>query len=290
VPDRRGFHNLTPEERHAFWDELYDQPGFAILSGNFMEIFLDENANAEISAYIADRIRGRVDDPKTAEMLIPKDHGFGMQRLPLETRYFEAYNRDNVDLVDITANPIERITPTGLKTTAAEYDLDLIVYATGFNAITGAYDHIDITGVDGQQLSDKWADSPSTFYGVLSHGFPNLLMVAGPQSVSGSTNFPRAIEGGVDWVTGLLEHARAEGRTRIEAKAEAEEQWVEEVVQAHERMLFKRSKGWFTGYNSNVAGHQEGKIRYQAYFGGAPRYTKLVTAEAEAGYPGVDFD
>jgi hypothetical protein len=125
---------------------------------------------------------------------------------------------------------------------------------------------------------------------VLSSGFPNLLMVAGPQSVSGSTNFPRAIETGVDWVTELLQHARERGATRIEARAEAEEAWVEEVVRAHERMLFRRSKGWFTGYNSNVAGHQEGQIRYQAYFGGSPRYTEVIDEATAEGYPAVSFD
>jgi cation diffusion facilitator CzcD-associated flavoprotein CzcO len=289
VPDRRGFWNLTAEERRAFWDDLYERPGFAILAGNFMEVFLDEAANRELSDYIADRIRRRVHDPEVAEKLIPRDHGFGMQRLPLETRYFEAYNRDNVHLVDLSETPIERFTTTGIQTTAGHHELDLIVYATGFDAITGAYDRIDIQGVGGQTLRHKWHDSPRTFFGVLTHGFPNLLMVAGPQSVSGSTNFPRAIEGGVNWVTGLLQHAIDNGHTRIEARPGAEQDWVDEVVKAHERMLFRRSKGWFTGYNSNVEGHQEGKVRYQAYFGGAPKYTAMVEQVAAEGYRGVDL-
>lgn len=287
VPDRRGFWNVSPEDRRAFWDELYEQPGFALLASNFMEIFFDEEANLEISEYIADRIRGRVNDPEVAEKLVPKDHGFGMQRLPLETKYFEAYNRDNVHLVDVTATPIERVTSEGIQTTASQHDLDIIVYATGFNAITGGYDQIDIRGVDGQTLGEKWQDGPSTYFGVLSEGFPNLLMVAGPQSVSGSTNFPRAIEKGVDWVTDLLQHALENGHTRLEAEAEAEEAWVGEVVRAHERMLFRRSKGWFTGYNSNVAGHQEGKVRYQAYFGGSPQYVTAVDQAAADGYVGI---
>ena len=281
---RWGFWDKTPEERKALWDELYTQPGFAILAGNFAEIFFDEAANEELSNYIADRIRGRVHDPVTAEKLIPRDHGFGLQRLPLETNYFEAYNRENVHLVDLAETPIERFTETGIQTTAGHHEFDVIVYATGFDAITGAYDRIDITGVDGVKLADKWKESPSTLLGVLSHGFPNLLMVAGPQSVSGSTNFPRAIEVGVDWVTGLLEHARTNGVRRIEAKPDAESEWVAEVQRAHERMLFRRSKGWFTGYNSNVAGHQEGKIRYQAYFGGSPRYVAAIQHETETGY------
>jgi len=283
-----GFWEATADERRAIWDELYTRSGFAILAANFGEIFLDEAANREISDYIADRIRGRVDDPEIAEKLIPRDHGFGLQRLPLETNYFEVYNRSNVELVDLSEAPIERFTPSGIQTTAAHHDLDLIVYATGFDAITGAYDRIDIRGVDGVSLADKWRDGPSTYVGLLTHGFPNLLMIAGPQSVSGSTNFPRAIETAVDWVTELLVNSRSHGFTRLEAELDAERGWQEEVMKAHERLLLRNSKGWFTGYNSNVAGHGEGKIRYQAYFGGVPRYTRKVDEVAAQDYVGID--
>jgi cation diffusion facilitator CzcD-associated flavoprotein CzcO len=287
VPDRRGFWNLTPEARRAFWDELYEKPGFAFLAGNFPEIFFDEAANREVSDYVAERIRGRVHDPEVADKLIPRDHGFGTQRLPLETHYFEAYNRDNVHLVSLADAPIERFTPSGIQTRARHYDLDLIVYATGFDAITGAFDHMDIRGFEGRTLREKWRDGPSTYLGLMTHGFPNLLMVAGPQSVSGSTNFPRAIEVGVEWVTGLLEHARDRGITRIEAEAAAEEAWGEEVRASYERLLLRGSKGWFTGYNSNVVGHEAGRVRYQAYFGGGPKYRDLVSREAAEGYPRV---
>ncbi len=289
IPDRRGFWNLTREQRVAYWDELYRRPGFAILQSNFVEIFSDEAANREFSEYIAGRIRERVSDPEVAEKLIPKDHGFGTQRLPLETRYFEAYNRDNVHLVDLSETPIELITKTGIQTSQAHFELDLIVFATGFNAITGAFDHMEIRGTDGRALGDKWRDGPSTWLGVLTHGFPNLLMVAGPQSVSGSTNFPRAIEGAVNWVTGLLAHVCDRGCTRIEARAEAERAWVDEVIRAHERILLRRSQGWFTGYNSNVEGHEAGKVRYQAYFGTGPKYAAKLQAAAAEGYPQVDF-
>lgn len=289
MPDRRGFWNLTREQRRAFWDELYERPGFAFLAGNFPEIFLEEAANAEVSAYVAERIRRRVDDPAVAEKLIPRDHGFGTQRLPLETRYFEAYNRPNVHLVSLAETPIERFTERGIRTAERDYDLDLVVYATGFDAITGAFDRLDIRGVAGQTLRDKWRDGPVTYLGLMSHGFPNLLMVAGPQSVSGSTNFPRAIEVGVEWVTGLLAHAREHGHTRIEARAEAELDWGEEVRGSYDRLLLRRSKGWFTGYNSNVAGHEEGKVRYQAYFGGGPRYRAIVDQVAADGYRRIDL-
>ena len=290
LPDRRGFWNVPAAERKALWDELYATPGFAILARNFPEIYTDEAANREISDYIANRIRERVDDPVLAEKLIPKDHGFGTQRLPLETRYFEAYNRSNVHLVDLSETPVERITKKGIQTTAEHVDLDLIVYATGFDAITGAWDRMEIRGVGGVTLGEKWRDGPSTYLGLLSHGFPNLLMVAGPQSVSGSTNFPRAIEGGVDWVTRFLEHVKEGGITRFEARADAEKDWVEEVVLRHEKLLARRSRGWFTGYNSNVAGHDQGQVRYVAYFGGAPKYSEIIRRTADEGYPELELD
>lgn len=289
IADRRGFWNLTHAERVELWDELYERPGFAILAANFPEIFVDEAANAEMSAYIADRIRRRVDDPAVAEKLIPKDHGFGTQRLPLETNYFEAYNRPNVALVDITASPIERITPTGIQTAEGHHELDLIVYATGFDAITGGYDRIEISGVDGQRLADKWVDGPCTYLGLLASGFPNLFMIAGPQSVSGSTNFPRAIQNGVDWVTDLLMHAESNGHTRIEAQLAAEAAWVDEVASRYDGMLLRRGQGWFTGYNSNVSGHEAGTVRYQAYFGGARRYGARLEEAVAGGYPDIDF-
>ena len=205
VPDRRGFWNVTTEERIELWDRLYDEPGFGIWLQNFVEIFTDEKANEEFSAYIADRIRQRVKDPAVAEKLIPKDHGFGVQRLPLETNYYEAYNRDNVELVDISENPISGISrPRAFRPADGHYELDLIVYATGFDAITGGFDRIEITGVDGKKLTDKWRDEPATYLGTMASGFPNLLMIAGPQSGSASTNFPRAIETHVDWITGLI--------------------------------------------------------------------------------------
>lgn len=289
TPDRRGFWSVTKEEREALWNDLYEQPGFALLNGNFAEIFMDAEANKEISAFVAAKIRQRVKDPRTAEKLIPKDHGFGMQRLPLETHYFEAFNRDNVELVDISETPIQRVTPDGIQTSDRQFDLDMIVYATGFEAITGSFDHIDISGVDGLTLREKWREDPDTYMGVLTHGFPNMLMVAGPQSVSGSTNFPRAIETGVNWITTLLAHALERGITRIEAQAEAERGWAGTVQRAQKRMLLQNSRGWFTGYNSNIAGHEAGKPRHVAYWGGGPKYTALIQQVADDGYRGIDM-
>jgi len=288
-PDRRGFYEVSREERLALWDKLYDSPGFAIWLRNFREIFTDEKANAEFSEYIADRIRRRVKDPAIAEKLIPRDHGFGVQRVPMETHYFEAYNRDNVHLVDISETPIVEMTETGLRTTEREYDFDIIVYATGFDAITGAYDHIDIRGVGGVKLRDQWRDGPSTFLGMLVHGFPNLLMPSGPQSGSASTNFPRAIETCVNWCTELLKYMREHGYVRAEATLEAQERWTEHVKQMYSAMLMRKAKSWFTGYNSNVPGHEYGKIRYLVYNGGAPKYVSKITRVAQNDYAGIVF-
>jgi cation diffusion facilitator CzcD-associated flavoprotein CzcO len=288
-PDRRGFYEVSREERLALWDKLYDSSGFAIWLRNFREIFTDEKANAEFSEYIADRIRRRVKDPAVAEKLIPRDHGFGVQRVPMETHYFEAYNRDNVHLVDISETPIVEMTKTGLRTTEREYDFDIIVYATGFDAITGAYDHIDIQGVGGVKLRDQWSEGPSTFLGMLVHGFPNLLMPSGPQSGSASTNFPRAIETCVNWCTELLKYMREHGYVRAEPTLEAQERWTAHVKQMYSAMLMRKAKSWFTGYNSNVPGHEYGKTRYLVYNGGAPKYVSKITQVAQNDYAGIVF-
>ncbi|MGA6974568.1 MAG: NAD(P)/FAD-dependent oxidoreductase [Candidatus Binatus sp.] len=288
-PDRRGFYEVTREERVALWDRLYDSPGFAIWLRNFREIFTDEKANAEFSEYIADRIRRRVKDPAVAEKLIPRDHGFGVQRVPMETRYFEVYNRDNVHLVDISETPIVEVTENGLRTTERDYDFDIIVYATGFDAITGAFDRIDIQGVGGAKLRDNWNDGPSTFLGMLVHGFPNFLMPSGPQSGSASTNYPRGIETGVNWCTKLLEYMWEHGYTRAEPMLEAQQQWADHVKQMYSAMLMRKAKSWFTGYNSNVPGHEHGKIRYFVYNGGTPKYVGQINEVAANSYEGIVF-
>jgi cation diffusion facilitator CzcD-associated flavoprotein CzcO len=289
TPDRRGIWNLTAPERKEFWDELYATHGFAISAANFTEIFLEEDANKELSDYVAARIRDRVKDPEVAEKLIPRDHGFATQRLPLETNYFEAYNRDNVKLVDVTAEPIQKITAKGIQTSDSHYDLDLIIYATGFDAITGAWDKVDVKGVDGKKLKDKWSDVPATYFGLSTNDFPNMFMISGPQGIAGSTNFPRAIEVGVEWISDLLVIAREKGYSRLNVQTEGERQWQEKVVAAHERLLSRNSKGWFTGYNSNVEGREVGKVRYHAFFGGVPQYKKLIGQAAAEGYKYFDM-
>ena len=265
---------------------LYKRYSYKLLD----EIFTDEKANAELSEYMAERIRGRVTDPVVAEKLVPKDHGFGVQRVPMETNYLEAYNRENVHLVDINETPLERVTDKGIRTTAQDYEFDVIVYATGFDAITGSFDHIDIRGRNGLTLRENWFDNPSTFLGMLVSGFPNLLMPSGPQSGSASTNYPRGIENGVNWCTDFFEYMRSRDLRYFEATEDAEKRWTEHVVKMYSVMLMRKAQSWFTGYNSNVEGHEAGKVRYLVYNGGTPKYVATINDVPAKEYEGIRFD
>jgi cation diffusion facilitator CzcD-associated flavoprotein CzcO len=268
TPDPRGTFEVTEQEREAFFEKLYAERGFGIWQGNFRDILVDRKANAVISDFVARKIRQRVKDQKVAEKLVPKNHGFGTRRLPLETFYYEAYNRDNVDLVDITETPIERITPDGIKTSVKEYEFDIIIYATGFDAITGSFDQIDFRGVDGVGLKDKWKSGPRTFLGVMIDGFPNMMMLMGPHTALG--NIPRSIEYNVDWVTGLIRYARDSNLTRVEATAAGVTSWTDHVKALGVGLLSSEVNSWMTGYNSNVAGKQTRIIA--RYSGSAPAY------------------
>jgi len=278
--DPRGTFEVTPEEREAFFEKLYADKGFGIWQGNFRDILMDKEANATISDFVARKIRGRVKDQAVAEKLIPKNHGFGTRRVPLETRYYEVYNQPNVTLVDIKETPIERITPTGLKTSDKDYDFDLIIYATGFDAITGSFDRIDIRGVNGQRLKDKWTGGPKTYLGVQVEGFPNMFMVMGPHTALG--NIPRSIEYNVEWVTGAITHMRDHRITRVECQPEGVKDWTEHVVALGESLLSNEVDSWMTGINRNVEGKT---VRTVArYSGSAPAYRARCDAVAAGGY------
>ncbi len=280
TPDPRGTFEVTPEEREAFWQKLYGEKGFGIWQGNFRDILTDRAANAEISAFVARKIRERVKDPAVAEKLIPTNHGFGTRRVPLETRYYEVYNQPNVKLVDINETPIERITPAGIKTSDAEYAFDIIIYATGFDAITGSFDRIDIRGADGLRLKDKWKDGPQTYLGVQVEGFPNMMMLMGPHTALG--NIPRSIEYNVEWVTRLIRHMREQGLARVEAQAEGVASWTDHVKALGEGLLSNEVNSWMTGINSNVEGKQTRIIA--RYSGSAPAYRAWCDEVAAKGY------
>jgi cation diffusion facilitator CzcD-associated flavoprotein CzcO len=228
-----------------------------------------------------------VKDPKIAEMLIPKDHGFGTRRVPLESGYFETYNRDNVLLVDtIKDQPIERITPKGVKTTKQEHEFDILIFATGFDGVTGAFDRIDFRGPGGIRLKDVWVDGqPRTFLGMLPEGFPNLLMVLGPHTARG--NIPQAIEHCVEWQTGLVRFMRERGYTRVEPGPEHVAEWTQTVIKAAEPLLSSKVDSWQTGVNRNV----EGRLvrRVLGYNGNGVAYRKKTDDVAHGGYKELNF-
>ena len=284
-PDPRGTFEVTEEEREAFWEKLYSEPGFGIWMGNFRDVLTDPKANALLSDFIARKIRQRVKDPKVAEMLIPKCHGFGTRRVPQETGYYEAFNLPHVRLVDVKATPIERITETGIRTSDAEYGFDIIIYATGFDAITGSFDRIEFRGTGGQRLKDKWKDGPRTYLGLMSEGFPNMLTLVGPHNASTRCNIPRCIEQNVEWVTGLMRYLRDRGLTRFEATAEAEADWSRHIEELAEGMLYTQVDSWATGINRNVEGKDVRRILQ--YQGGAPAYRARCDEVAAQGYAGM---
>ncbi len=278
--DPRATFEVNEAERLVFWEKLYASPGFGIWLGNFRDILVDRTANKLISDFVASKIRQRVNDPKIAELLIPKDHGFGTRRVPQETHYYEAFNQDNVKLVSILETPIERVTETGLQTSAAHHEFDIIIYATGFDAITGSFDRIDIRGAHGQSLKDKWTGGPSTFVGMMIEGFPNLFMIVGPHAAFG--NMPRSIEYNVQWVTDLIGHLGQRDLTRAEARAQAVAEWTGFVMKKAEGLLSNEVDSWMTGVNQNVEGKQVRTL--VRYSGSAPDYRNWCDAVAAGDY------
>jgi cation diffusion facilitator CzcD-associated flavoprotein CzcO len=238
-----------------------------------------------MSDFIARKIRQRVKDPAVAEKLIPKDHGFGTRRVPLESGYFEVYNQANVELIDLRETPIERITPTGIRTAQRDFDFDMIIYATGFDALTGAYDQIDIRGTNGRRLKDQWAQGARTFQGFQSADFPNLLMVMGPMGALG--NIPRVIEYNVEWVSKLLKHMQTKGLTRVEARPESVQAWMEVVKSASIGLLSNEVDSWMTGVNTNVEGKTERVL--SRFSGTGPDFRSRCDAVAANGYLELDM-
>ncbi|MFP6835361.1 MAG: NAD(P)/FAD-dependent oxidoreductase [Pseudomonadales bacterium] len=282
--DPRNAMEVSPDEREALYEKLYGEPGFGIWMGNFRDILVDQEANDTISDFIRKKIRERVNDPEVAEKLTPRNHGFGTRRVPLETRYYEAYNQDNVLLVDVHETPIERITASGIKTRAAEHIFDIIIYATGFDAVTGSFDRIDIRGSHGQRLQDKWTHGPRTYLGLQTAGFPNFLTLVGPHNGATFCNIPRCIEQNVEWVTELIRFMQGNGYKCVVPSVEAEDAWTEHVYESAEGMLFSKVDSWFMGINSNLPGKQT--RTFLLYAGGGPAYRERCDEVAANGYEG----
>src|SRR5712691_6414926 len=245
VFDPRSALAVSPAERLAQYERLWAEPGFKKWLANFYDIMMPGEANEDYAAFVRQKIRERVTDPVVADKLVPKDHPFGSKRLPCESGYYEVYNRDNVLLVDVREAPIERITPTGITTRDAEYALDVLIFATGYDAVTGSLTRIDIRGEGGQTLKEKFAEGPRTYMGIQSAGFPNLFTMPG----SGAGNFTRGCEPLVEWVSDCIGSMRAKGLTRIEATPQAEEAWRAHVAEAGATLLRTQANSWFVGAN-----------------------------------------
>ncbi len=279
--DPRSVFDVTPEERQARFEELWAQPGFSKWLGNFKDIMGNKAANELFAEFVRNKIRERVKDPVVAEKLVPKNHPFGTKRVPLESGYYEQFNRPNVLLVDLRESPIERITPKGVKTKDAEYELDVIIYATGFDAVTGTLTRIDIRGEGGLSLKDKWADGPRTYLGIQTVGFPNLFTLVGPHNGATFCNMPRCIEQNVEWVTDCIRYLREKGLKRMVPSPAAEQAWTEHVNEMAEGTLLSEADSWFFG--ANIPGKKRTVLMY---LGGSLTYRKKVDEVAAKDYEG----
>ncbi len=281
VSDRSAL-EVDDAEREAIFRAAWEKGGLR-LRATFRDILTDRRANDTAAEFIRARIREVVKDPKTAAMLTDIDHPFATKRPPIDTGYFETFNRDNVTLVDVRADPIERITPTGIRLkSGAEHALDIIVFATGFDAMTGALLRMGITGRDGLTLSDAWAAGPRTQLGLQVAGFPNMFTVTGPGSPSVLTNMPVAIEQHVEWITDCIAAMRARGKATIEPTEEACDRWVAHVNDvANATLMPQAGHSWYLGANV------PGKPRvFMPYAGGMPAYRRICDEVAGAGYEG----
>jgi cation diffusion facilitator CzcD-associated flavoprotein CzcO len=274
----------TPEEREREFDRMWDKGGFAFWIGNYQDMLTDREANEVCAEYLRRKIRSTVKDPAVAERLIPKGYAYGTKRQPLDTNYFETFNKDNVLLVDArTDGAIEAITERGIRAGGKDYEFDIIVFATGFDAMTGPLKALGIRGRGGRALAEAWADGPQTYLGVAVAGFPNLFTITGPQSPSVLTNMPVAIEQHVEWITDCVDAMRREGRTRIEATPGAQEAWVAHVNEAVGGTLFPTADSWYMG--ANIPGKPRAFLPYLGPEG-VGGYRRTCDEVAAKGYEG----
>ena len=244
--DPRSAFEVPDEERQAQYEKLWAEPGFKKWLANFYDVMMPGPANEDYAEFVRSKIRERVHDPEVAEKLVPKDHIFGSKRLPCESGYYEVYNRDNVLLVDVRESPIARITPAGIRLeNGQEYELDVTIFATGYDAVTGSLNKIHIEGIGGQVLKDKFANGPRTYMGMSSAGYPNLFTV----NAASVGNFVRAAEPLVEWVTDAIAYVRDHGYRRIMPTPEAEDAWVRHIAEDGAKILRTQANSWFVGAN-----------------------------------------
>ena len=277
--DKRATLVDESERRRAF-EARWAIGGFAV-GAAFADLMVDPRANCMIADFAAEKIRETVKDTQIADRLTPKHYPFGAKRLCVDTGYYETFNQPNVRLVDLRETPLERITPAGVRTTDATFEVDAIVFATGFDAMTGALSRIDITGCHGLTLKEAWEAGPRSYLGLMVAGFPNLFTITGPGSPSVLANMVVAIEQHVDWICDLLAYMGLVGLNTVEAKRDAQSEWVEHVNERASKTLFQLADSWYLGANV------PGKPRvFMPYIGGMGAYRALCAAIAENGYMG----
>lgn len=280
LPEKSAL-EVPADERSAIYEAAWERGGLRFRA-SFNDILTSREANETASEFIREKIRSVVKDPQTAEKLVPRDHLYATKRPPIDTNYFETFNRDNVDLVDLKANPIERIVKEGVRTKDGMYPLDVIVFATGFDALTGPLFGLNVHGSHGVALKDAWAEGPRTYLGLQTPGFPNLFTITGPGSPSVLTNMPVAIEQHAEWITECIAHLVEEGASRIEATPAAAQKWGEHVNDtAAATLLPMASSSWYLGANI------PGKPRvFMPYAGGMARYAQICADVAANAYDG----
>ena len=272
---------VGPDERRQQFEAGWQKGGFEWMFGSYRDLLFDQKANGMAADFVREKIRSIVKDPEVARKLIPSGYPIGTKRLPLDSEYFETFNRDNVELVDLRESRIEEIAATGIRTSDKTYELDAIVFATGFDALTGPLTRLGISGRGGQKLESKWSAGPRTYLGVCTLGFPNMFMITGPGSPSVLGNMPVSIEQHVDWICDCIAHLRKNGASTIEATMEAEQTWSAHVKELADATLFPQADSWYMGANI------PGKPRvFLPYIGGFGTYRKLCTDIAAKGYEG----
>ncbi|HVE28177.1 MAG TPA: NAD(P)/FAD-dependent oxidoreductase [Sporichthya sp.] len=266
----------TPEERRARYESQWGEVGFGFVL-SYSDLLLDQRANETAADFLREKIREKVRNPELAEKLSPRDYPFGAKRPCVDTNYFETFNLPHVELVDVREEPIVAITPTGVRTAIGSHDADVLILATGFDALTGALNRIDIRGVGGVALRDRWADGPSTYLGIGISGFPNFFVIAGPGSPSLLTNVIVSIEQHAQWIGDLLAHAREHGVTRIDVDPEAEAKWTAHVAEAAARTLYPQADTYYLSSGSSA---------FMPYVGGVRGYRRVCDDVAAEGYVG----
>ncbi|WP_295678633.1 NAD(P)/FAD-dependent oxidoreductase [uncultured Nevskia sp.] len=279
APETRRALDVSDQEREAEYEKRWAAGGLYFYC-SFVDLLTDKAANATITAFAQKKIREKVKDPVVAERLVPKDYPFGAKRICADTGYYETYNRDNVRLVDVKAEPIREIVPEGLKVGNEVHELDVLIFATGFDAMTGTLLNIDIRGRDELAFKDHWKEGPRSLYGIMPSGFPNLYITTGPGSPSVLYNMVLGNQYHVDWIMGCIEHLASSGHTTIEAKPEPESAWRDTVNAIGKMTLFGEASSWYMG--DNVPGKPRVVL---PYLGGFRSYKKICDEEAERGYP-----